>query len=36
MLINMFEGSCGVFGEEKKTPLWSMTLGQFVWENKIK
>jgi hypothetical protein len=29
-----FDKSCGIFlKNEKKTPLLSMTLGQFAWEN---
>jgi len=27
MLINRFEGSCATFGEGKKNPMSSMTLG---------
>jgi hypothetical protein len=30
MLINCFDQSCGTFGEGKKNPLSSMTLGKFV------
>jgi hypothetical protein len=30
MLINSFDGSCGTFGEGKKKPKSSMTMGQFV------
>jgi len=36
MLINRFEGSCGTFGEEKKTPLLLTTLGQFAQKTNLK